>query len=467
MTAGLDDRRSDDKDPAATAGTLMTHRSCLTIVLAAGDGTRMKSDQPKVLHRVGGLPMVAHVVKAAQAAGATNVALVVGSEGARVAEAVSGVDAFTQTERLGTAHAVLSARSAIRSGYDDVLVLYGDTPLIDPQDLVRAREKLAEGASVVAIGFRPPNPSGYGRLIEAEGSLVAIREEKDCSVEEMRIGFCNAGLMAMAGNVALDLLEAVGNANAKSEYYLTDVVEIAARRGLSVVATEARYESVLGINTRVELAEAEAVFQASRRRTAMLSGVTMVAPETVFLSFDTMIGPDTVIEPNVFFGPGVTVGRDAKIHASCHFEGATIGDGCEVGPFARLRPGADLRKGSKVGNFCEVKKSVIEEGAKINHLSYIGDATVGSRANVGAGTITCNYDGYNKFRTEIGQGAFVGSNTSLVAPVSIGNGAYVASGSVITENVPDEALAFGRARQKNLPERARQLRQRQAALAKK
>ncbi len=445
----------------------MTHRSCLSIILAAGEGTRMKSAEPKVLHRIGGLPMIAHVVAAARQAGAESVALVVGRQGEAVAAAAPGVEAFSQADRLGTAHAVLAARDAIARGHDDVLVLYGDTPLVEPDDLRAARARLAEGAKVVVIGFRPPDPAGYGRLIEADGALLAIREDRDCTQEERQIGFCNAGLMAIAGNEALALLNSVGNDNAKGEYYLTDLVEIARARGLKVVATEARYESMLGINNRVELAEAEAVWQTRRRRAMMMAGVTLTAPETVFFSHDTEIGAETLVEPSVFFGPGVRVGSGAKIRAFCHFEGASIGDGAEVGPFARLRPGAELGEKTKVGNFCEVKKSVVEAGAKINHLTYVGDALVGAKANIGAGTVTCNYDGINKFRTEIGAGAFIGSNTSLVAPVRIGRDAYVASGSVITEEVPDEALAFGRARQKNLPERARELRQRQASLARK
>jgi bifunctional UDP-N-acetylglucosamine pyrophosphorylase/glucosamine-1-phosphate N-acetyltransferase len=449
----------------------MTERTCLSIILAAGEGTRMKSTMPKVLHKIAGLPMLAHVIRTAKAAGGSDVALVVGHGGETVQAAAAsfapGTETFVQQERLGTAHAVLAARDAIARGYDDILVMFGDTPLIEADALAAARGKLAEGAAVVVIGFRPPNPAGYGRLIEKDGGLTAIREEKDCSAEEKKIGFCNAGLMAIAGRDALSLIEAVSNRNAKNEFYLTDIVEIARARGLGIAATEAGYESVLGINNRGELAEAEAIWQARRRREAMLAGVTLIAPDTVYFSHDTEVGADTVIEPNVYFSIGVTVADNAKIHAFCHFENAIIGSGCEVGPFARLRPGAHLKEKAKVGNFCEVKKSTIEAGAKVNHLSYIGDAIVGAKANIGAGTITCNYDGYNKFLTEIGAGAFIGSNTALVAPVKIGKDAYIASGSVITEEVPADALAFGRARQRTLPERAKQLRQRQASAAKK
>lgn len=429
----------------------------------------MKSALPKVLHPIAGLPMVAHVVKAAEAAGSGDLALVIGHGADEMRKAAQkfapNAETFVQEKRLGTAHAVLAARGAISKGYDDILVMFGDTPLIEPEALAVARQKLAEGAAVVVVGFRPPNPTGYGRLIEKGGRLVAIREEKDCSDEEKKIGFCNAGMMAVAGRSALELLDKVGNANAKSEFYLTDIVEIAGAKGLDVVATEASFESALGINNRAELAEAEGIWQARRRREAMLSGVTLIAPETVYFSHDTEIGADTVVEPNVWFGLGVKISTGATIHAFSHMTGATIAENCEVGPFARLRPGTDLRKKAKVGNFCEVKQATVEEGAKVNHLTYIGDARVGAAANIGAGTITCNYDGYSKFFTDIGEGAFVGSNSSLVAPITIGKGSYIASGSVLTESVPDDALAFGRARQKTIPGKGKEIRERFASAA--
>jgi len=449
----------------------MTARSCLSIILAAGEGTRMKSALPKVLHKIAGLPMVAHVARAAEAAGSGDLALVIGYGAEQMREHVPAfapeAEIFVQEERLGTAHAVLSARTAVARGYDDVLVMFGDTPLIDPAALSDARARLANGADVVVLGFHTENPTGYGRLIEKDGALLAIREEKDCTDEERKITFCNSGLMAIAGARALALLDAVGNENAKGEYYLTDIVEIGCAQGLKIVAAEASFENALGINNRAELAGAEAIWQKRKRREIMLSGVTMIAPDTVFFSYDTEIDPDVLIEPNVYFGPGVNVESGAVIHAFSHIEGANIGPRAEIGPFARLRPGADLKEKAKVGNFCEVKKATVEAGAKINHLTYIGDARVGAGANIGAGTITCNYDGYSKFFTDIGAGAFIGSNSALVAPISIGERAYVASGSVITENVPDDALAFGRARQKILPERARQLRERRASAAKK
>lgn len=446
----------------------MTDRSCLSIVLAAGEGTRMKSALPKVLHKVAGLPLVGHVVAAARGAGAGDIAVVVG-RGAEEVRAVldnkqGRLETFVQTERKGTGHAVLAAREALGRGYDDVLVLFGDTPLVEADALLTAREKLGAGATVVVMGFRTDKPAGYGRLIEDNGALVAIREDKDCSEAERAITFCNGGLMAIAGDQALTLLDAIGNDNAKGEYYLTDIVAIARERGLKVVAAEVAAESVLGVNNRVELAEAESLWQARRRRAAMIDGATLIAPETVFFAYDTVIGPDSIVEPNVFFGPGVAVEAGVTIHAFSHLEGTSIGRGAEIGPFARLRPGAELGEKSKVGNFCEVKKAQVGPGAKINHLTYIGDASIGAGSNIGAGTITCNYDGLNKFRTEIGAGAFIGSNSALVAPVTIGDGAYVASGSVITQDVPGNALAFGRARQKTIEGRADDLRARQRSI---
>ena len=433
----------------------MTARTCLAIVLAAGEGTRMKSSTTKVLHPVGGLPMAAHAVRAAVAAGGTDVALVVG-RGADKVEAAArpfakDVSVHLQTERLGTGHAVLAARAAIAKGYDDLIIMFGDTPLIDSGALTLARQKLAEGAEVVVMGFRPADPSGYGRLIEKDGELAAIREHKDASDEERQIGFCNGGLMAIAGRDALSMLDAISNTNAKGEYYLTDVVEIARGMGKKTIAIEVDAASVLGVNTRVELAEAEALFQAKTRRAMMLAGVSMPAPETVWFSWDTEIGADTLIEPNVVFGPGVKIAGNVTIHAFCHLEGATVASGAQIGPFARLRPGAEMGEKSKAGNFVEIKKSKIGEGAKVNHLTYIGDAIVGAAANVGAGTITCNYDGYNKHETEIGAGAFIGSNSALVAPVKIGDGAMIAAGSVITQDVPADAIGFARVKQENKP----------------
>lgn len=428
----------------------MSERSCLSIILAAGEGTRMKSATPKVLHRIAGLPMVAHVARAAAAAGAGDLALVVGRGGETVAAVVktfAAPEIFVQAERLGTAHAVLAARDAIARGHDDLLVLFGDTPLIEVETLSHARRKLAEGAAVAVIGFHTDQPTGYGRLIEKNGELTAIREEKDCTPDMKAITFCNAGLMAISGRHALELLGKVGNANANGEYYLTDIVAIAHGEGLSVVAIEAPFDSVLGINNRAELAAGEAIWQRRTRRRMMLDGVTLTAPDTVHFCHDTEIGADTIVEPNVVFGPGVRVDDGAVIHAFSHLEGATVGADASVGPYGRLRPGARLAEKARIGNFVEVKAADIGPGAKVNHLTYIGDASVGAAANIGAGTVTCNYDGFNKAKTTIGANAFVGSNSSLVAPVTIGEGAYVGSGSVITNDVAPDALAIGRGRQ--------------------
>lgn len=429
-------------------------RRCLSIILAAGEGTRMKSARVKVLHEVAGLAMVRHVVAAAGRAGSDRVAVVSGRDSDAVVAAVrkdrDDAEHFVQEERLGTAHAVLAARPAIKAGADDILVLFADTPLIRAETLARARASLIAGTDICVIGFRPENPSGYGRLLERDGELLAIREDKDASEAEKAIDFCNAGVMALAGDKALALLDAIGNANAKGEYYLTDAVEIARREGLKVRAIEAEAFEVAGVNNRAELAAVEATWQSLRRRRAMIEeGVTLIDPASVTFSHDTVLARDVTIEPNVVFGEGVTVGEGAVIHAFSHLAGATVAPGVSVGPFARLREGSNLAAGSKVGNFCEVKNATLGEGAKINHLSYVGDAEIGARTNIGAGTITCNYDGALKHRTVIGADAFIGSDTALVAPVSIGDNAYVGTGSVITDDVPAGALAIARERQVN------------------
>ncbi|HEV7319386.1 MAG TPA: bifunctional UDP-N-acetylglucosamine diphosphorylase/glucosamine-1-phosphate N-acetyltransferase GlmU [Ensifer sp.] len=443
-------------------------RTCLAIVLAAGESTRMKSSMSKVLHPVAGRPMIAHVVEALARASISDVALVVGRDAEAVSAAADigdvSISSYLQKERLGTGHAVLAAREAIAKGYDDILVVFGDTPLIKPEPLKAAREGLAAGNDVVVIGFETADPTGYGRLIVKDGALLAIREHKDATDEERRITYCNGGLMAINGRKALDLLARIGNDNVKGEYYLTDLVEIVREIGGHAIAVEAPEEELTGCNTRAELAFIERLWQQRRRHELMLSGVSMIAPETVFLAWDTVLEQDVLIEPNVVFGPGVRVESGAIIHAFSHVEGATVRNGATVGPYARLRPGADLGEKSKVGNFCEVKKAEIGAGAKVNHLTYIGDAYVGAGTNIGAGTITCNYDGVNKHETRIGENAFIGSNSSLVAPVSIGDGALVASGSVITEDVPADAVAFGRARQDIKPGRAKLLRERYAAV---
>jgi len=427
-------------------------RTCLAIVLAAGEGTRMRSALPKVLHAIAGRSLLAHVLAAMREVKVTATAVVVGPEQEAVAaeaqRALPGVQCFVQGERRGTAHAVLAARSAIERGADDILIIYGDTPLIRAETLTRLRAPLAAGSAVAVLAFRPADPTGYGRLVVAAGDkLIAIREEADASDSEKAIGLCNGGIMALAGAHALAILQRIGDHNRKREFYLTDAVEIARGMKLDAVAVEAEEDDVRGINTKNQLAEAEAVMQRRLRKAALDAGVTFVAPETVFLSADTTFGKDVVVEPYVVFGENVTVEDGAVIHAFSHLAGAHVGKKVSVGPFARLRPGTRLGEGARIGNFVEVKEATIEAGAKANHLSYIGDASVGANANIGAGTITCNFDGSAKHRTTIGKDAFIGSNSALVAPVEIGEGAYVGSGSVITASVPAHALALARARQ--------------------
>jgi bifunctional UDP-N-acetylglucosamine pyrophosphorylase / glucosamine-1-phosphate N-acetyltransferase len=430
----------------------MEARTCLAIVLAAGEGTRMRSARPKVLHAIAGRSLLAHVLTAVAGAKIPATAIVIGLGQDAVAAAAERLlpDAacFVQRERRGTAHAVLAAKSAIQQhGPDDILILYGDTPLIQPATLDRLRAPLRAGAAVAVLAFRASDPTGYGRLVTAGEQLLAIREEADANASERAIGLCNGGMMALAGNTALAILERIGNHNRKGEYYLTEAVEIARGMKLAAVAVEVEEDEVRGINTKKELAEAEAVAQQRLRKAALDSGVTLVAPETVFLCADTKFGKDVVVEPYVVFGEKVSVEDGAVIHSFSHVAGAQIGKGASVGPFARLRPGTRLGEGVRIGNFVEIKEANIEAGAKANHLSYIGDASVGAEANIGAGTITCNYDGNAKHRTEIGKNVFIGSNSALVAPVEIGEGAYVGSGSVITANVPPDALALARARQ--------------------
>ena len=419
------------------------------IVLAAGKGTRMKSAMPKVLHRVAGLSMLAHVLKLAQASGCEAPVVVAGpgmddvAQEARAHAPKSTV--FIQAEQRGTADAVLAARSAIAAHEGDTMVLYADTPLIRSETITRLKEALDAGAAVAVLGFHAAEPAGYGRLITAnDGALLSIREDREASEEERKITLCNSGVLAFRCPDLLSILDAIGNANVKGEYYLTDAVEIARERGLRAGVVVCTENEVLGVNARDQLAEAEAIWQRRRRAGVMAEGATLIAPMTVWFSHDTMIGRDVVIEPNVFFGPGVIVEDGVEIKANCHIEGARIGKGARIGPFARLRPGADLGAEVHIGNFVEVKNVAMAAGAKANHLAYLGDGTVGAKANIGAGTIFCNYDGFNKSKTEIGAGAFVGSNSSLVAPVRIGAGAFVGSGSVITKNVPDNALALER-----------------------
>ncbi len=439
----------------------MQKRPLLIVILAAGKGTRMKSRRPKVLHEIAGRSLIGHVMAAAKAAGAERLAVVIGpgmdDVRAEVGRNLEGSDVFVQTSQLGTADALLAARPALERHQGDVIVLFGDTPLITAQTIMRTADALAGGASVAVVGFEAGDPTGYGRILrDATGCVAAIREEKEASEGERQIRLCNSGVMGFRSEHLLGILTAIGNANAKGEYYLTDAVEIAHGRGQRTVTVMGSEGEMMGINDRAQLAAADAIFQATKRAAVMAGGATLVAPETVTFSHDTIVGEDVLIEPYVVIGPGVTIESNVTIRAFTHVvgtdrksqSGARISSGSEVGPFARLRPGTNLGANVHIGNFVEVKNAVLEDGAKANHLSYLGDAHIGKGANIGAGTITCNYDGFNKHRTEIGADAFIGSNTALVAPVSIGEGAIVGAGSVITKDVAGGALAMTRADQK-------------------
>jgi bifunctional UDP-N-acetylglucosamine pyrophosphorylase / glucosamine-1-phosphate N-acetyltransferase len=421
----------------------------LAIVLAAGEGTRMKSALPKVLHRIAGRSMLGHVLASVRESIASSAAVVVGPNRDDVArEAVRefpGVSVHVQADRNGTAHAVLQAESVLAKGCKVAVVLFADTPLVRAETIAKLTAAITGGAGVAVLAFRPADPTGYGRVLTDGDDVIAIREHKDATGEERKVGLCNAGLMAFNGHHALEILRGIGSANAQREFYLTDAVETARARGLTVCVVEAPEAEVMGVNDRVQLATAEALMQSRLREAAMRNGATFIDPASVFLSHDTRIGRDVLVEPSVFFGLGVSVADRAVIHGHSHLEGATIGEDAQVGPFARLRPGTVLAGNAKVGNFVEIKNAIIGVGAKVSHLSYIGDADVGAQANIGAGTITCNYDGYFKYRTVIGKNAFIGSNSSLVAPVTVADGGYVGSGTVVTKDVPSGALALARA----------------------
>ncbi len=440
------------------------------IVLAAGKGTRMKSDLHKVLHPIAGRPMLLHLTQAVADLGAQRTVVVTGAGREQVEAAVAslGIATAVQSEQLGTAHAVAQAENAL-SGFDgDVLILYGDVPLVTSETMRRMLDMLQseDAPTAVVLGFRPDEPGAYGRIIAGpDGRIVKMVEAKDATREEVAETLCNSGLMAVRSADLFRLLSRVGNDNAAGEYYLPDVVMLAQAEGGFAVVTETDADEVAGVNSRAELAAVEASWQQRRRARAMAAGATLIAPDTVWFAHDTLVGRDVLIEPNVFFGPGVTIADGATIRAFCHIEGATVGTKAEVGPYARLRPGAVMGDKSKVGNFVEMKKAVLGEGAKANHLSYLGDAEVGAGANIGAGTITCNYDGFFKAKTVIGAGAFIGSNSALVAPVSIGSGAIVAAGSVVTADVEVNALCLVRPQQTSKPGWAKRFRQ--AMIAKK
>lgn len=428
--------------------------STALIILAAGMGTRMNSDLPKVLHQIAGAPMVVHAMKSGASLTPERTVIVTGHGSDLVEKAARDWNEDTlfalQAEQKGTAHAVAQARPALEGFAGDAIVLYGDTPFIRPETL-ESMTKARADHDVVILGFEATDPGRYGRLVMNGDALERIVEFKDATDKERAITLCNSGVVCANSDTLFSLIDDVGNNNAAGEYYLTDIVALARARGLSATAVVCDESETLGVNSRAELAAAEAAFQARARAELMEDGVTLIAPETVFVSHDTVIGRDTIIEPNVFFGPEVTVESHARIRAFSHFEGCHISQRANVGPFARLRPGAELAEDVRIGNFVEVKNAIIDEGAKINHLSYVGDAHVGAAANIGAGTIVCNYDGVMKHHTEIGPRAFIGSNTMLVAPVTVGRDAMTASGSIITSDVPAEALAIARAKQVNKP----------------
>lgn len=446
----------------------MTKKTIAAIILAAGKGTRMKSATPKVLHPLAGKPMVAHVLDSVASLSPTKTVVVVGPGMDDVIAAVSPNPTATQEKQLGTASAVQSTKEFVQGfGADTVLVLYGDTPLIKTETLSAMLQARAEGAALVVLGFTPAEPGSYGRLkLNADGGLEAIVEVQDASEAERAIGLCNSGVMAVDGAYLFDLIEKVGNNNAKGEFYLTDIVALARARKLACAVVEAPAAELMGVDSRAALAQAEAVWQVQRRTQAMDEGATLLDPASVWFSHDTVLGADVTLGPNIFFGPGVSVADNVEVRAFSHLEGVRVEEGAIVGPFARLRPGAVVGKDAYVGNFVEIKNAVLGEGAKASHLSYIGDAMVGDKANIGAGTITCNYDGYSKHKTIIGKTAFIGSNTCLVAPVTVGDGAVVGAGSTVVSDVGADALAIARGKQINLPGRAAALREKLSAVKK-
>jgi bifunctional UDP-N-acetylglucosamine pyrophosphorylase/glucosamine-1-phosphate N-acetyltransferase len=431
-------------------------RPFAAIILAAGKGTRMKSDVHKVLHPIAGRAMLDHLLGVLEGLAPARKVVVVGSGREQVEHLVAsrGGEVAVQEQQLGTGHAVQQAQAAL-AGFDgDVLILYGDTPLVEAETMARMLDRLnaTDGPAVVVVGFRPENPGAYGRILAApDGAIEKMVEFKDASPEERSVNLCNSGLMAVRARDLFELLAKVGNDNAAGEYYLPDIVMLAAAEGRTSAVIEAAPWEMAGVNSRAELALVEAEWQRRRRLKAMADGVTLVAPDTVWFAHDTVIGRDCVIEPNVVFGPGVKVAHGVCIRAFSHIEGADIAAGAEIGPYARLRPGAEIGEKAKIGNFVEVKKARLGKGAKANHLSYIGDAEIGAAANIGAGTITCNYDGFFKYPTRIGEGAFIGSNTALVAPVTVGDGAIIGAGSVVTRDVGNDALAVARGRQEERP----------------
>lgn len=425
------------------------------IILAAGQGSRMKSDLPKVMHKLAGVPMLWHSLQLSGDLDAKKTIVTVGHGGDVVEKSVAEFDPdmeiVWQTEQLGTGHAVQQAKDALKDFNGDAIVLYGDTPFVQKETLQKMQAAREQGYSVVVLGFEAEQPGGYGRLVMNGDTLQAIVEAKDCTDEQLTIRFCNSGVICAPADQLFSLLEDVDSNNTSGEIYLTDIIAIANDRGLSCTAITCDEAETLGVNSRPDLAKAEATFQQNARQTHMENGVTLTDPDTVYFAYDTHIGRDVTIEPNVFFGPSVTIESGATVKAFSHLEGCHIANKCQVGPFARLRPGAELDLGAKVGNFVEIKAATINEGAKVNHFTYVGDANVGAGTNIGAGTIFCNYDGVNKHHTEVGKNVFIGSNSSLVAPVTIEDDAFVATGSVVTDDVKSGDMALARSRQVNKP----------------
>ncbi|MDF1748677.1 MAG: bifunctional UDP-N-acetylglucosamine diphosphorylase/glucosamine-1-phosphate N-acetyltransferase GlmU [Alphaproteobacteria bacterium] len=440
----------------------MSDQPIAAVILAAGKGTRMKSARPKVLHEIAGKPLIGHLLAAIEQLGAAQCAIVVGPNMDSITQAVSPVPTVLQKDQLGTADALKAARSVLSDfTKGTVLVVFGDTPFIAPNTLAAMVAEREAGATVVVLGFEPDDPAAYGRLVtDQTGALQAIVEFSDADDQVRKVGLCNSGVMAIDASCLFDLVDQITNDNAKGEYYLTDIVTTARRQDLSCRVILAQEAELLGINLRSELAAAEAAWQNRARQAAMESGVTLQDPQTVYFSWDTVLGQDITIGQNVVFGPKVAVQDDVTIKAFSHMEGCVIRRGAVIGPYARLRPGADIGEDARIGNFVEVKNATFGAGAKANHLSYVGDATVGDRANIGAGTITCTYDGYLKHQTVIGVEAFIGSNSALVAPVTIGERATVGAGSTITRNVPADALSLARGDQRDLPGMAAKLRSR-------
>lgn len=440
----------------------MSDHRIAAVILAAGKGTRMKSARPKVLHEVGNLSLIGHILAALTPMAPDRLAVVVGPDMEMLSDAVAPVPTAVQHDRLGTADAVKAARDLLSDFTEGtVFVLFGDTPFIAPDTLQAMKAARESGAGVVVLGFEPADPGAYGRLIvDPDGQLQQIVEFKDADAATRAVTLCNSGVMAIAADRLFDLVDRIDNNNSKGEYYLTDIVAMAREDGLDCRVILAQEAELLGINSRAELAGAEAQWQGRARQAAMDGGATLLDPATVYFSWDTVLGRDVIIGQNTVFGPGVQVADDVEIKAFSHLEGCRIESGAVIGPYARLRPGAVLEEGAKVGNFVEVKNATLGAGAKANHLSYVGDADIGAKANIGAGTITCNYDGYLKHRTTVGSEAFIGSNTALVAPVTIGERATVGAGSTVTKDVADDALAVARGEQKSIPGLAAKMRKR-------